>query len=321
MIACGRIDRLLDWLGEIGTEGEEILLALRRGVGIEGPDCWRFAGGEIFLGEGTRLMAVINVTPDSFWAGSRSETADEIGRALDRAAGEGADLIDIGGESTRPGAAQVSAGEEIERVAGAIEEAVRRTGLPVSIDTASAEVAEAALDVGAVIVNDISAGLEDPAIFSLTAAREAGLVLMHRQGASATMQDDPHYDDLMGEIHTFLADRAGAAVTAGVAPDRIAIDPGLGFGKRRLHNFEIYRRMAEFHSFGYPLLAGPSRKRHTSGPMDRPPEERLMGTASACTVLAWQGAQIIRVHDVAEMKHALDTLDEIRGAVVEDRVS
>ena len=187
--------------------------------------------------------------------------------------------------------------------------------------TTSAEVAAAALEAGAVIVNDISAGLDDPALFDLAAERKAGLVLMHRQGLSATMQEDPRYDDLMGEIHAFLAIRAETALAAGIAPERIAIDPGLGFGKRRQHNFELYRRLAEFHSIGYPLLVGPSRKRHTSGPADRPAEERLMGTAAAAAILAWQGAHVVRVHDVAEMRLALDTLDEIRGAVGEDRVS
>ncbi len=241
MIACGRTDRLLAWLGESGSGAAEALLALRRGVGIEGPDFWRSAGREISLREGTRLMAVINTTPDSFWAGSRSETTDEIRSALDRAVEGGADLIDIGGESTRPGADPVPVQVEIDRVTGAIVEAIERTGLPVSIDTSSAEVAAAALDAGAVIINDISAGLDDPAIISLAADREAGLVLMHRQGLSASMQEDPCYNDLMGEIHAFLAERADAALEQGVAPDRIAIDPGLGFGKRRQHNFEIYR--------------------------------------------------------------------------------
>jgi dihydropteroate synthase len=321
MIACGRTDRLLSWLSEAGSGASEALGALRRGVGIEAPEVWRYRGGEISLSGGTRLMAVINTTPDSFWSGSRSETIPEISEALDRAVEGGADLIDIGGESTRPGAEPVPVQEEIDRVTGAISEAASRTGLPVSIDTTSSEVASAALEAGAVIINDISAGLDDPAIISLAAARGAGLVLMHRQGISATMQEDPRYEDLMGEIHAFLAVRVEAALEAGVAPDRIAIDPGLGFGKRRQHNFEIYRRMAEFHSIGYPLVVGPSRKRHTSGPSDRPAGERLMGTAAACAVLAWQGAQIVRVHDVAEMRRALDTLDEIRGAVVEDRAS
>ena len=321
MIACGRTDRLIDWLGESGSGTAEALLALRRGVGIEVPDRWRFAGSELSLHEGTRLMAVINTTPDSFYAGSRSETPDEIKDALDRAVEGGADLIDIGGESTRPGAEPLAVEVEIERVVGAIEEAVARTSLPVSIDTTRSEVAAAALEAGAMIINDISGGLDDPRIIPLVAKQKAGLVLMHRRGVSATMQDDPHYDDLMGEIYTFLATRVDSATAGGIDPDRIVIDPGLGFGKRRQHNFEMYRRMAEFHSMGYPLMVGPSRKRHTSGPADRPAEDRLMGTASACAILAWHGAQILRVHDVTEIRLALDKLDEVRGAVMEDRVS
>ncbi len=321
MIACGRTDRLITWLESTGSDAGEALRTLRYGVGLDIPEVWRFGERVLPLSGGTRLMAVINTTPDSFHAGSRAETPDEIKAALDQAVAGGADLIDIGGESTRPGAEPLTAEVEIERVTGAIEEAVKRTSLPVSIDSTRSEVAGAALEAGAVIVNDISGGLDDPLMIPLVAGQNAGLVLMHRHGLSASMQDDPRYDDLIGEIHAFLAARVDSAIEGGVAPDRIVIDPGLGFGKRRQHNFEIYRRMAEFHSIGYPLLVGPSRKRHTSGPADRPAEERLMGTASACAIVAWHGAQIIRVHDVAEMRLALDTLDEIRGAVTEDRVS
>jgi dihydropteroate synthase len=202
----------------------------------------------------------------------------------------------------------------------AVELAVR-TGRPVSIDTRRAEVARAALAAGAVVVNDVSAGLDDPDLIEAVAAAGAGLVLMHRRGVSADMQEDPRYDDLMGEIAAFLAERAGAAVARGVAPERIVLDPGLGFGKRRRHNFELYRRMAELHALGYPLLAGPSRKRHTSGPDDVPAGERLMGTAAACALLAWQGVQVLRVHDVGEMRRVLATADEIRGAIGEDLLS
>ncbi|MFC1595342.1 dihydropteroate synthase [Gemmatimonadota bacterium] len=321
MIVTGRTDRLITWLENTGNNFSEAVRALRFGTGLEVPESWRFGERSLSMSGGTRLMAIINTTPDSFHAGSRAETPDEIKIALDRAVEGGADLIDIGGESTRPGAEPLTVETEIDRVAGAIEEAVARTSLPVSIDTTRSEVAAAALEAGAMIVNDISGGLDDLRMIPLVAGQKAGLVLMHRQGISASMQDDPRYDDLIGEIHTFLTARADSAAAGGVAPDRIAIDPGLGFGKRRQHNFEIYRRMAEFHSIGYPLLVGPSRKRHTSGPADRPAEDRLMGTAAAGAILAWHGAQIVRVHDVAEMRFALDTLDEIRGAVTEDRIS
>jgi dihydropteroate synthase len=288
---------------------------------METPRRWEIGEGALELGGRTLLAAVVNITDDSFYAGSQVMGEEAVRAALDRAAAEGADLIDVGAESTRPGAEPVSAELQIERVVPAVERAVSATGLPVSVDTTRSPVAGAALSAGATIINDISAGTDDPGMFDLAAATGAGMVLMHRLGASATMQDDPRYEDLCGEIHAFLAERTGRAEAAGVEPARIVVDTGLGFGKRRQHNFELYRRMAEFHALGYPLFAGPSRKRHTSGPSDRPAEERLMATAAACTVLAARGVQILRVHDVAEMRKALDTADEIRGAIVEDRVS
>jgi dihydropteroate synthase len=266
-------------------------------------------------------MAVINVTTDSFYGGSRVDDREKIEAALVQAAEDGADIIDIGGESSRPGSEPLPAAEELERVIPAVEMAMACTGIPVSVDTTKAEVARAALDAGAVVVNDVSAGTADPEMLPLVAGSGAGLVLMHRLGSSETMQDNPRYDDLVGEIYAFLASRVDEAVAAGIEPDRIVIDPGLGFGKRRQHNFELYRRITELHSLGYPLMVGPSRKRHTSGPVDRPAEERLMATVAACAILAYQGVQILRVHDVGEVRRALDTVDEIRGAIIEDRGS
>lgn len=321
VLVTGKVDSLIEWLGAFGDTLEEERRAVSFGCGLEAPACWRFGGFTLPLTGGTRLMAVVNVTPDSFYAGSRARSEDEVAAALDRAAEGGADVVDIGGESTRPGAEPLTAAEEIERVVGAIEMAVRRTELPVSVDTTKVEVARAALDAGAVIVNDISGGTDDPGLLTLVAERGAGLVLMHRRGIPATMQEDPGYDNLMSEIYSYLAGRTREALNRGVEADRIVVDPGLGFGKRRQHNFELYRRVTEFHAMGYPLLAGPSRKRHTSGPSDRPAEERLMATAAACAILAYQGVQILRVHDVEEMRRALDTVDEIRGAIIEDRVS
>ncbi len=320
-ILFGPLDALENGLEAGAGSGEpvaaEVLRALRCGAGRTLPPPWSMGGRTLPLTGPTRLMAVVNVTPDSFYEGSRQRTRERIERALERALDGGADLVDVGGESTRPGAEPVPLEEELARVMPAVELATE-TGLPVSIDTRRAEVARAALAAGAVIVNDISAGLDDPDLLTVVAAAGAGLVLMHRRGVSATMQADPRYDDLMGEIATFLAGRAEAAVTAGVAQERILLDPGLGFGKRRRQNFELYRRMAELHALGYPLLAGPSRKRHTSGPDDVPAGERLMGTAAACALLAWQGVQVLRVHDVGEMRHVLETADEIRGAIGED---
>jgi dihydropteroate synthase len=323
-ILFGPLDGLEEGFEELVGSGDGsaagVLRALRCGAGRTLPPPWSMGGRTLSLSGPTRLMAVLNITPDSFYEGSRRQSRERIEHALERALVGGADLVDVGGESTRPGAEPVPVAEELARVMPAVELAAG-TGLPVSIDTRRAEVARAALAAGAVVVNDISAGLDDPDLLPAVAAASAGLVLMHRRGVSATMQADPRYDDLMGEIAAFLAGRAEAAVTAGVAPERIVLDAGLGFGKRRRHNFELYRRMAELHALGYPLLAGPSRKRHTSGPGDVPAGERLMGTAAACALLAWQGVQVLRVHDVGEMRRALETADEIRGAIGEDLLS
>ena len=323
-ILFGPLNGLEEGLAREAGTGEpiaaEALRALRCGTGRALPPAWVTAAGPLALTGPTRLMAVVNVTPDSFYEGSRQRTRERVEHVLERALEGGADLVDVGGESTRPGAEPVPLEEELARVMPAVELAVR-TGLPISIDTRRAEVARAALASGAAIVNDVSAGLDDPALIDTVAAAGAGLVLMHRRGVSADMQEDPRYDDLVGEVTAFLAERACAAVARGVAPERIALDPGLGFGKRRRHNFELYRRMAELHALGYPLLVGPSRKRHTSGPGDVPAGERLMGTAAACALLAWQGVQVLRVHDVGEMRRVLETTDEIRGAIGEDLLS
>jgi len=321
MIAYGPAAVVCEWLEGLGDSATEALSAVRYGAGVELPVHWQAGLVDIPLHDCTRLMAIVNVTPDSFYEVSRTGDLQRVEEVVSKAADEGADIIDIGGESSRPGAEPLPVEIELERVIPAVELAVATTGLPVSIDTTKAEVAGAALDAGAVVVNDISAGISDPDMFPLVAERGAGLVIMHRLGLSAAMQKDPQYDDLIGYIHAFLAARAREAVEAGIECERIVIDPGLGFGKRRGHNYEIYRRVAEFHSLGYPLLVGPSRKRHTSGPGDRPAEERLMATAAACAILAYCGVQLLRVHDIGEMRLALDTVDEIRGAIVEDRIS
>ncbi len=320
IVLTGPLEVLLTWLDD-AVDGGAAAAAVRSGAGLVRPAGWRVRDREIGLGPRTLLMAAINTTPDSFWAGSRARDHEAVTRAVEEAVTGGADLLDIGGESTRPGAAPLDEAAERERVLPAVEIAVRSSTLPVSIDTRRAGVAAAALEAGAVIINDISGGTDDPAMLPLAVESGAGIVLMHRQGVSATMQEDPHYHDLMGEIASFLALRATAARGAGVAGEGIVIDPGLGFGKRRRHNFELYRRMAELHALGYPLLVGPSRKRHLSGPADRGAEDRLPGTLAACALLAREGVQILRVHDVRAVRLALDTADEIRGALIEDRVS
>jgi len=329
-ILAGPADRLHAWLERAVSRAaspqdrellEQVRRVLARGMGLEAPPRWLTGERTFRLDGGTLVMAVVNVTPDSFYEGSRIQGEEALKRTLDEAAAGGADLLDIGGESTRPGADRVDPQTERERVLPAVEMAVRRTGLPVSIDTVRAETARQAADAGAAVINDISGGTEEPAILEVAAERGTGLVLMHRLATSAVMQEDPRYEDLMGEVYRFLGGQAAAAEAVGVGSERIVLDPGLGFGKRRQHNFELYRRMTELHGLGYPLMAGPSRKRHTSGPRDLPADQRLEGTLAACSVLAWQGVQLLRVHDVAAVRRALATVDEIRGALIEDRVS
>ena len=245
------------------------------------------------------IMGVINVTPDSFSDGGdflSSERAIEQGIRL---AEEGADILDLGGESTRPGAEEVGATEELARVIPVIEALTARTSVPISIDTYKAEVAEASVGAGAAIINDISAGLLDPEILRVAARLDVPLVLMHMKGQPRTMQENPEYDDLMGEIKAFLADAARRAEAAGVRADRIILDPGIGFGKTFDHNLILLNRLREFQELGRPILLGPSRKAFLGRILGgAPPKDRDVATAAAVTLGAYNGAAILRVHNV-----------------------
>ena len=249
-------------------------------------------------------MGVVNVTPDSFSDGGRfldPETAVAHGRRL---IDEGAAILDVGGESTRPGAAAVEAGEELARV-GPVVAGLAGAGATVSIDTSKAAVAAAALDAGAEIVNDVTALGADPEIAGLCAERGAGLVLMHMQGDPRTMQENPTYDDVVDDVRAFLVERLGRAVAAGVAEERIWLDPGIGFGKTLEHNLELLRRLPELAQLGRPLVVGTSRKSFIAKIDGSAVGDRLGGTI-ASTVLAWRGgAEILRVHDVRETAEAL----------------
>ena len=247
-----------------------------------------------------RVMGIVNVTPDSFSDGGQHATAGAAlgqGRAL-RAAG--ADILDVGGESTRPGAAEVPVAEEIARIlpviAGLAAEA------PVSVDTRKAAVAAAALEAGARIVNDVSALAFDPALAGVVAASGAPVILMHAQGRPETMQDDPRYDDVLIDVCEALAERVAAAEAAGIARDRIVIDPGIGFGKTKDHNLALMRGLSLFHGLGLPVLLGVSRKRFigTIGGADRA-ADRAPGTLALTLAGLAQGIQIHRVHDAAEI--------------------
>jgi dihydropteroate synthase len=260
----------------------------------------------------TKLMGVVNVTPDSFSDGGLyldPEAAIAHGREL---AAAGAAILDVGGESTRPGAEAVGAEEELRRVVPVIR-GLSDCGCRISVDTSKANVAEAALDAGAEIVNDVTALRGDPAMAALCAERGPTVVLMHMLGDPRTMQDDPRYDDVVAEVRAFLAQRLESATAAGIAAERIWLDPGIGFGKTREHNMELLRRLGELRDLGRPLLVGTSRKSFIGGVDGSAADERLGGTIASSIIAAAEGAEILRVHDVAEMRQALTVATAILG--------
>jgi len=250
------------------------------------------------------VMGVVNVTPDSFSdAGVNFDPADAVASAR-RMLDEGAAIVDVGGESTRPGAAGVSTDEELRRVVPVLEQL---SGAPVSIDTSKAEVARRALELGAELVNDVTALRGDPALAEVVAESDAYLCLMHMQGEPRTMQADPRYDDVVSEIAAFLEERLGAAVAAGIAEERICLDPGIGFGKTVEHNFELIRRLDELTALGRPVVIGFSRKSSLGKLLGDPHATTGSVAASVgAAVAAYErGATILRVHDVREHIEAL----------------
>ena len=259
---------------------------------------WRIGEKSYDLSRRTLVMGILNVTPDSFSDGGRYRAPN---RALEHALNmieEGADIIDIGAESTRPGSAEVTADEELLRLIPVIERLSDKTDVPISIDTRNAGTAAAALQAGAVIINDISGLTHDPDMASVVADRGASLVTMHIKGTPETMQLAPSYEDLMGEVSSFLYDSIDRAVAAGVAEDRIVVDPGIGFGKTGDNNLEILRRLMELRSLGRPILLGASRKAFIGAILNTAPQKRLEGTLAVNTMGIANGASIVRVHDV-----------------------
>jgi dihydropteroate synthase len=266
------------------------------------------------LSERTLVMGILNVTPDSFSDGGRFfgvEEALKQGLALSE---DGADIIDIGGESTRPGAAPVDTQEEIRRVVPVIEALTDSVSVPISIDTTKAEVAAAAIDAGAAIVNDVSAGRFDEALLPLVAMREVPVVLMHMLGEPRTMQQNPTYGDVVEDVKAFLADRAGVARAAGVPLERIVIDPGFGFGKTREHNLVLLQSLRRFTDLGHPVLAGTSRKSFIGATLELPVDERLEGTAATVAIAVANGAAIVRVHDVGPMRRVASMVEAVLRA-------
>lgn len=265
------------------------------------PEVWQLSRRALSL-ERPLIMGILNVTPDSFSDGGHFFSLDAaVERALEMER-EGADIIDIGGESTRPNAPAVGAAQELDRVIPVIEALTRRIQVPISIDTYKAEVARAACAAGAEIVNDVTGLMFDPDMARVTAEADAGVVVMHTRGMPDTMQADTGYEDLVSEVKRYLVQSVALAREAGIADSRIAVDPGLGFGKSVEGNLELIRRLAEFRELGFPVLVGPSRKSFVGAVTGRGGGERIFGTAAAVAMSIAHGASIIRVHDVAAMK-------------------
>lgn len=258
-------------------------------------------------------MGILNVTPDSFSDGGKYFDKNKAVEQALRIRDDGADIIDIGGESTRPGAEKISANEEIKRVVPVIEAIADKINIPVSIDTYKSSVAEAAVSAGASMINDISGLRFDPEMPRVAARHDVPVVIMHIKGTPKNMQKDPVYNALIPEIIDYLREGIGIARNAGIAEDKIIIDPGIGFGKTVEHNLEIIKRLDEFTGLEKPILLGPSRKAFIGKILgDLPVTERVEGTAAAIAIGIFNGANIIRVHDVKEMVRVARTADRLK---------
>ena len=267
--------------------------------------------GRVLKLDRTRVMGIVNVTPDSFSdGGDHASTDAAVAHAL-KLAEAGADLLDIGGESTRPGAQEVSLEEELRRVVPVIERLARQTGLPISVDTCKPEVMRAAVQAGAGMINDVCALRREGAL-EAAAALGVPVVLMHMPAEPRSMQDDPRYDDVVAQVHRFLAERIFAAELAGIPKKNLVADPGFGFGKTTVHNLELLARLDRFAELGVPVLAGLSRKRSIGELTGRQvPAERVAGSVAAHLLAAQRGARIVRVHDVAATVDALKVWEAV----------
>ncbi len=271
-----------------------------------------WSGGKLDFSGGTLVMGVLNVTPDSFSDGGQFLDTDKAIEKGEQMAGEGAAIIDVGGESTRPGSASVSAEEQIRRVVPVIKALSKKVNVPISIDTYNFEVAEAALEAGAAMINDITA-LSEEQISELVAEQGVPVVLMHMQGTPQTMQTEPKYKDVVGEVLEFLVERAKRAEQFGIAKDKIFIDPGIGFGKTTEHNLLILRGIQKFVEAGYRVCIGTSRKSFLGKITGKEnPADRIFGTAATVALCAAAGVSIVRVHDVAEMVEVIKVANELK---------
>ena len=263
----------------------------------------------LILGERTLIMGIVNVTPDSFSDGGHFLEPDKAAAHAIRLENEGADIIDFGGQSTRPGSDPVSQTEEMDRVLPVIERAVKDLSIPISIDTTRASVAKEALSLGAHIANDISGLKYDPRLANVTAQFGAGIILMHIRKTPKTMQDDTNYRNLFNEICRYLEDGIQIAVSAGIPHQNIAVDPGIGFGKSVMDNFRLIDRLQKLRDLDCPIVVGPSRKSFIGNVLNLPTDQRIWGTAAAVACSVIQGADIVRVHDVGEMKQVVKICD------------
>ena len=279
-------------------------------IGLQSSSVFRCGRFSLELGRRTLIMGILNLTPDSFSGdGIDGDPARAVERANELVAA-GADILDIGGESTRPGSAVIDADLELRRVMPVIE----RLGdlpVPISVDTRRVAVARSALAAGAAIINDVTGLGEGPPLASLIAGSGAGVVLMHMQGTPQDMQRDPHYEDVVGEVATFLAARARAACQAGMAPDRIVLDPGIGFGKTAEHNLALLAHLDALKELGYPVLVGTSRKSFIGQITGQQVGSRVAGSLASVALAVARGADIVRVHDVHETRQAVAVADAI----------
>jgi len=278
------------------------------------PTLLQLGSQSLAIGQRTYVMGILNVTPDSFSDGGLYLQPEQAIKHAEEMLADGADLIDVGGQSSRPGALAVPAEVERQRVLPVVREIVKRYDALVSVDTYRAEVAEAALDAGAVLINDISAMRFDARMLSLLAQRHASVVLMHMQGTPHTMQQAPTYRHIIDEVYGFLAERLALALRCGMTRQQIVLDPGIGFGKTVQHNVELLGALASFRALGQPLLVGTSRKSFLGALLEREVWDRLEGSIASAVYAVLQGASMVRVHDVKPMLQAIRLLDTLQHA-------
>lgn len=274
---------------------------------------WQLRSHALTLGKRPLVMGILNCTPDSFSEGGRYFDAHAAVEHAVQMVNDGADLIDIGGESTRPYSEPVSADEELRRVLPVIQELARRTLAPISIDTSKSIVALEAIAAGAEVINDVSGLTGDPEMLTVARNSQAGICVMHMQGTPQTMQDNPTYDNVMEDVSTWLRSRRDTLEAAGIPRERIALDPGIGFGKSHQHNLMLLAHCHRYHELGCPLLLGPSRKGFIARVLGDKSLDRTAGTVGVCLSLASQGVQIVRVHDVSAVRQALALYDATGG--------